>query len=73
MTALFEFLKARVAWFHADRKGGAKGDDAGGEDGEPGPRPMTGVYAQLSPEQRMRAREHEGDVRSGLSDLPTVR
>lgn len=64
MTALLKFLTRPFT--HRDTTDGHDGGD-GHES-----RPMVGLYAQLTPEQRSRARNVDQRINSGLSDLPTV-
>ncbi len=48
----------------------ASGDDG---DGTFKSRPMVGLYAQLTPEQRARVLAYEGPIESGRADLPRLR
>lgn len=71
MVALAKSLLDRFGrfWHHSDAQDVEPVRDNGNGSQ---PRPMVGLYAQLSPEQRERARAFNGVVRSGRSDLPTV-
>lgn len=67
MTALMEFLKKASPWTRQETN--TQADEGDGNAG----RAMTGLYAQLTPEQRQKACNVSGPERSGRSDLPTVK
>ncbi|WP_147274808.1 hypothetical protein [Ferruginivarius sediminum] len=68
MTGLMKLLKSHAPWHRHE----GHADDNGGSDGHE-PRPMIGLYGQLSPEQRKRARNVKVRERSGRNDMPTVK
>jgi hypothetical protein len=65
----FSFVTALMP---AREKKKSRAEDHNGSDEFRG-RPMTGLYAQLTPAQRKRVLAHEGPVGSGSVEMPSPR
>lgn len=68
---MVELAKRFLGWLDfgsSETNSPEKDGDGGGHT----PRPMAGLFAQLSPEQRRTAVAYEGPIESGLTTLPKI-